>query len=136
MQDAAQTLIAPPASVVVSSRTETRPKNRYAFVGIAFIALCLKAIIAYTTLGTNDSVTFYTFARSLSEHGLKWTYERGVAWLPKGPIFNHPPMTAWFLRFIYHLSHQAFFQTNGLSFPFLLRLPGILSDFIVVLALL
>jgi hypothetical protein len=136
MQDASPTLMAPPAELAVLSEPQTRSKRINALVGVAFLALCLKVTIAYTTLGTNDSVTFYTFARSLSEHGLKWTYERGVAWLPKGPIFNHPPMTAWFLRFIYHLSHQAFFQTNGLSFPFLLRLPGILSDFIVVLALL
>ena len=35
---------------------------------LAVVALCLKLTIAYTTLGTNDAVTFYTFARSLSEH--------------------------------------------------------------------
>ena len=102
----------------------------------AVIALCLKLTISYTTLGTNDAVTFYTFARSLSEHGLKWTYERGVAWLPKGPIFNHPPMVAAYIQFIRDVSHLPVLETNGISFSFLLRLPGILADLVVIAALL
>ena len=104
-------------------------------IAIAVVALCLKLTIAYTTLGTNDAVTFYTFARSLAEHGLEWTYERGVAWLPKGPIFNHPPMVAAFLQIIRELGHLQILETNGISFPFLLRLPGILADFLVIAAL-
>ena len=112
--------------------------DRYivAIVGAALVALVMKLIIAYTTLGTNDAVTFYAFARSLSEHGLKWTYERGVAWLPNSPIFNHPPLIAWFLQFIRFLSHLPLFESNGFSFAFLLRFPGILADFVVVLVLL
>jgi len=102
---------------------------------LAVIALCLKLTIAYTTLGTNDAVTFYTFARSLSEHGLQWTYERGVAWLPKGPIFNHPPIVAGFIQVIRDLSHLQIFEVNGVSFSFLLRLPGILADLVVIVAL-
>src|SRR5438477_4109848 len=102
----------------------------------AVIALLFKLAIAYSTLGTNDAVSFYAFARSLSDHGLKWTYERGVAWLPNGPIFNHPPLTAYFLRFIYRLAHQGFFLDIGLNFPLLLRLPGITADCVVALDLL
>ena len=50
--------------------------------------------------------------------------------------FNHPPVTAYYLRAIYHLDHLPFCRAYGLTFPFLIRLPGILADFIVVLALL
>ena len=111
--------------------------NRIAvcIVAAALVGLFLKLAIAYNTFGTNDAVSFYYFARSLADHGLKWTYERGVAWLPVGPIFNHPPLTAYFLRGIYHLAHLEVCQANGLSFPFLLRLPGILADLGVVLML-
>src|SRR5438552_1068013 len=95
----------PRAGATESLAEESRGRSGLWITGAALIALCLKLIIAYSTLGTNDAVSFYTFARSLSDHGLKWTYERGVAWLPNGPIFNHPPLTAYFLRFTYHLAN-------------------------------
>ena len=129
-----------PESAYSTATADAYPSPQYRKAGtlillLAAVALCLKLTIAYTTLGTNDAVTFYTFARSLSENGLEWTYERGVAWLPKGPIFNHPPMVAGFIEFIRELSHRQVFETNGVSFSFLLRLPGILADFCVVAAL-
>jgi Gpi18-like mannosyltransferase len=111
-------------------------------VGTALIALVLKLAIAFNTFGSNDVVTFYSFARSLSDHGLEWTYRQGVVWLPgspiftNAPIFNHPPLTAYFLRLTYGLAHRETFLTYGLTFPFLLRLPGIIADLVVVLALL
>jgi len=86
--------------------------------------------------GTNDAVTFYSFARSLSEHGLEWTYRHGIVWLSSPSVFNHPPLTAYFLRGIYWLSRSEWFRSNGLTFPFLLRLPGIVADFAVVVLLL
>jgi uncharacterized membrane protein len=75
------------------------------------------------------------FARSLVDHGLEWTYQNGIVWF-SGPIFNHPPLTAYYLQFIGYLSHQEIFRSCGITFPFLLRLPGIFADFIVVLVLL
>src|SRR5438128_348559 len=117
----------PKVEASAGQATGARSWQVTAIIGAAVVAFVLKLAIAYTTLGTNDAVTFYAFARSLGEHGLKWTYERGVAWLPNSPIFNHPPMTAWFLRLIRFLSQLAIFRANGLSFPFLLRLPGVLA---------
>src|SRR5256885_10726260 len=99
----------------------------------AFVGSFLKLAIAYNTFGTNDAVTFYSFARSLSDHGLEWTYRHGVVWLQSGPLFNHPPLTAYFLRGIYHLAQADVLHSNGFSFPFLLRLPGIIADFLVIL---
>src|SRR5207253_4068590 len=60
-----------------------------------------------------------------SENGLEWTYRHSIS-------FNHPPLTAYYLRAIYQLAHQTFFRENGLTFPFLLRLPGIIADLITV----
>lgn len=105
-------------------------------LGAATMGLLLKLIVSYCTFGTNDAFTFYAFARSLSDHGLEWTYRHGVIWLSSSSIFNHPPLTAYFLRFIYQLGHTEFCQATGLSFPFLLRLPGIIADFVVVIVLL
>ena len=129
---------APRSAGLVGASHKAKPRLSFGFVvaGLAGVAFVFKLILAYTTLGTNDAITFYAFARSLSEHGLKWTYERGVAWLPNGPIFNHPPLTCWFLELIRYLAHTDVFQSAGLSFSFLLRLPGILADLVVIIAVL
>lgn len=95
----------------------------------ALVAFALKLTIACNTFGTNDVITFYEFARNLHLHGLEWTYQNNIS-------FNHPPITAYYLRAIYHLDHLPFCRAYGLTFPFLIRFPGILADFIVVLALL
>lgn len=98
-------------------------------VAAALVALVLKLTIAFNTFGSNDVVTFYEFGRALTEHGLEWTYQHSI-------LFNHPPLTALFLRAIYYFDHQQFFRDNGLTFPFLLRLPGIVADFVIVVAIL
>ena len=98
-------------------------------IALALIATTLKLAIAFNTIGTNDAVTFYGFAKVLNEHGLQWQYEHSR-------YFNHPPLTAYFLRGIFLLTEQPFVQDLGIHFPFLLRLPGILADFLTVLVLL
>jgi Glycosyltransferase family 87 len=127
-----------PSSQLCCSKIKASARSRDAIciIGAGLIACFLKLAIAYNTIGTNDSVSFYVFARSLNDHGLEWTYLRGAEWLPVGPIFNHPPLTAYYLKLIAWLSHTEFFQSCGFTFPFLLRLPGIIADFIVVLVLL
>jgi uncharacterized membrane protein len=98
-------------------------------IALAVVALALKLAIAYNTIGTNDTVFFYGFAQVLSQHSLEWTYQHSR-------YFNHPPLTAYYLRGIYFLTEQRWCQEIGLHFPFLLRLPGIVADFLVVLILL
>jgi uncharacterized membrane protein len=95
----------------------------------AGIALIVKLLIAWNTFGTNDVVTFYLFGKSLADHGLEWTYQNTI-------LFNHPPLTAYFLRAIYSLHHLPILEASGITFPFLLRLPGIVADFVVILLLL
>src|SRR5207248_3799145 len=98
-------------------------------VALALVALTLKLAIAYNTIGTNDAVFFYGFAKVLSQYGLEWTYQHSHH-------FNHPPLTAYYLQGIYALTEQRWCQDIGVHFPFLLRLPGIIADFLVVLVLL
>jgi hypothetical protein len=98
-------------------------------LGLGVIALLLKLVIAFNTFGSSDAVVFYTFAKSLSRDGLEWTYRHSI-------LFNHPPVAAYYLQLIFYLDQKASFQANGLTFPVLLRLPGILADIIVLLVLL
>ena len=50
-------------------------------------------------------------------------------------LFNHPPLTAYYLQWIYELQRFPALESLGITFPFLLRLPGILADFVVVAVL-
>ena len=98
-------------------------------IAVAVLAAVIKIVIALTTLGTNDVIAFYEFAKAIEAHGLVWTYEHSI-------LFNHPPLIGYFLRGLLWLSHQPFLEQFGITFPFLLRLPGIVADFCVVLLLL
>jgi len=111
----------------IGSLPRCRSRNLW-IVGLGLVGLVLKLMIAFNTVGTNDAVTFYHFGKALNENGLEWTYRHSI-------YFNHPPLTAYYLRAIYQLDHQPFFRDNGLTFPLLLRLPGIMADLVVVLAL-
>ncbi len=94
----------------------------------ALIALWAKLAIAYSTLGSNDIGSFYMFAGALFRGGVAELYAQDIS-------FNHSPLVAYYLRLIYGLAHQPFFEQHGITFPFLLRLPGIFADAIVVLLL-
>jgi hypothetical protein len=119
------------AAMSTASLEKSAARNRATIwiIGAALVGLFLKLAIAYSTVGTNDVLTFYGFARSLSDHGLEWTYRHRIS-------FNHPPLTAYYLCWIYKLDHLSRLRENGIAFPFLLRLPGIIADFVVVLLLL
>ena len=107
----------------------TRDLRTTLIVALALVAAALKLAIAYNTIGTNDAVFFYGFAKVLNEHGLEWTYAHSR-------YFNHPPLTAYFLRGIFLITETKWAQDFGIHFPFLLRLPGIIADFLVVMVLL
>jgi hypothetical protein len=113
----------------LESMSPTRDLRTTFIVALALIAMTLKLAIAFNTIGTNDAVFFYGFAKVLNEHGLQWTYEHSR-------YFNHPPLTAYYLRGIFRLTEQRWCQDLGIHFPFLLRLPGIVADLLVVLVLL
>jgi hypothetical protein len=93
----------------------------------ALVATALKLCIAFNTFGTNDVGSFYIFAQAVHDHGLEWTYANRGA-------FNHPPLAAYMLSGMYALDIPAL-QRYGVTFPFILRFPGIISDLVVVIAL-
>jgi hypothetical protein len=113
----------------IESLAQSRRCRNLWIVGLALIALMLKLMIAFNTVGTNDVATFHCFGRALNENGLEWTYRHSM-------YLNHPPLIAYYLRGIYALTEQRWCQELGIHFPFLLRLPGIIADFLVVLVLL
>lgn len=108
-------------------------QQKVLIIGAALVAFIIKLAIAYNTFGTNDVAAFYMFAGSLHEHGLEWTYRNGVIFFSNFPVFNHPPLTAYYLELIGELSKNPLLQDCGVTFPFLLRLPGIAADLISVL---
>ncbi len=97
-------------------------KPRPAILLAALVALAAKLYCAATTVGTNDADSFYNFGRFIWEHGLLAQYRAT-------PEFNHTPVVGWFCAGIYGLGH-------GFAFNWLLRLPGILADFLAVAVLL
>jgi hypothetical protein len=98
------------------------PKLRTVILSMAVLALLAKIYCAATTVGTNDAETFYNFGRFIWEHGLLAQYR-------STPEFNHTPLVGWFCAAIYGVG-------QGAAFNLLLRLPGILADFLTVGALL
>lgn len=121
--------IARPSHEEIGFLAQSRRYRNLWIVGFGLIGLMLKLVIAFNTFGSTDAVVFYTFAKALSKEGLEFTYQHSI-------LFNHPPLTAHYLQLIFYLDHQAFFRASGLTFPVLLRLPGILADFVVLLVLL
>jgi hypothetical protein len=95
----------------------------------AIVATAVKLLLAWNTIGTNDTIVFFRCARELTLQGLAETYRQAI-------LFTHPPLVAYYLRAIYELSNSAFFVQNNISFAFLLRLPGIVADFVSSLVIL
>jgi uncharacterized membrane protein len=122
------------AETAPAERSRVRQQN-VLIIGAALVAFMLKLGIAYNTFGTNDVAAFYMFAGSLREHGLEWTYRNGVIFFSNFPVFNHPPVTAYYLELIANLSKNSLLKDYGVTFPFLLRFPGIIADLISVLVL-
>jgi Gpi18-like mannosyltransferase len=85
---------------------------------LALVALLAKLLCAALTRGTNDLDSFYNFGRTIWENGLLTQYRTAAE-------FNHPPLTGWYCALIYGLG-------KGAGFHFLLRLPGIVADWLAV----
>ena len=120
---AAASTVPPITAIIRFCRDST-----FCIVGVGLIGVVLKLLIALNTFGTTDVLMFYQFAHALTQHDLAWLYQHSI-------YFNHPPLTAYYLRLIFFLDHQAGFRENGLTFPVLLRLPGIVADFVTFLVL-
>lgn len=117
-----------PENSIASVKRQSATKARLYVLTAAVVALIAKLVIAWNTFGTNDVLVFYLFGRTIAEGGLGAMYRTTI-------LFNHPPLTAYYLQSIYELQRLPALENLGLTFPFLVRLPGILADFIVVAVL-
>lgn len=86
---------------------------------VAYAALSAKLVFALVSAGSNDVGTFLRFGTFIRSEGLGAMYRAD-------PSFNHLPLTALFCAVIAPLH----------SFPFWLRLPGIIADLVSVKTLL
>ena len=98
----------------------------------ALIAAALKIYCAATTFGSCDVTIHARFGQIIDAAGIDYMYRADR-------LFNHPPLTGEFFGLLYHLS--AYLTPPAphsvpRSFPFLLRLPSIIADFLAVLVLL
>jgi len=104
-------------------------RTTWIVISAATVAALLKFYCAWTTFGTTDVKLFAIFGKYITDHGLEATYR---AW----PIFNHTPLVANFVTTALALAEIPLAKNCGVTFPFLLRVPGIIADFLVVLVLL
>ena len=104
-------------------------RTTWIVISAATIAALLKLYCAWTTFGTTDVKLFAIFGKYITDHGLEATYRD---W----SIFNHTPLVSNFITSALALAELLFAKNCGITFPFLLRLPGIIADFLVVLILL
>jgi hypothetical protein len=81
----------------------------------AYVALAAKLLLALVTAGTNDVGAFLRFGETIRAHGLGAMYRTD-------PDFNHSPLIALLTVVLAPLQ----------SFPFWIRLPGILADLVTV----
>jgi 4-amino-4-deoxy-L-arabinose transferase-like glycosyltransferase len=90
----------------------------------AAVATILKLQIAARTFGTNDMVIWGVFAKGVRRFGPIGIYGHHF----EVSLYNHGPLAGWFLLAInWLLDHHV------ASFPFLIRLPACLADFVTAL---
>ena len=98
----------------------------------ALVAAAVKIYCAATTFGSCDVTIHARFGQIIDAAGINQMYRAD-------PHFNHPPLTGEFFGLLYHFSSYISPPAPGSiprSFPFLLRFPSILADFLAVLILL
>src|SRR4030095_5447125 len=90
----------------ISPMTPTRDLRTTCILVLALVAFTLKLTVAYNTIGTNDAVFFYGFAKVWSNHSVEGPYRHSR-------YFNPPPLTAYYLRGIYFVTEQRWCQDLG-----------------------
>jgi hypothetical protein len=79
--------------------------------------LVVRVVLVGISVGSNDMLTWRSFARDTAEHGLGWMYDNVEA-------FNHPPLMGLFAS----LAHRVSEQHAALRFDWLFKVPMVLAD--------
>lgn len=98
---------------------------RRAVWAIAGLGTAVKLTIAATTFGTNDVHYWTDFARGAAAEGPLGIYAIDF----DAALFNHGPLTAWFLLLAEWL------HGLGAALPFLIRAPASLADAVSAIVL-
>jgi hypothetical protein len=95
-------------------------------ISVAAVVTVLKLEVAARTFGTNDVGYWGAFAKAVRDFGPVGIYGHHLTRLPV--VYNHGPLAGWLLVAInWILDHHV------LSFPFLIRVPACLADFVTAL---
>ncbi len=101
-------------------------RARLVVISVAAVVTVLKLEVAARTFGTNDVGYWGAFAQAVREFGPVGIYGHDLVRLPV--VYNHGPLAGWLLVAInWILDHHV------LSFPFLIRVPACLADFVTTL---
>jgi uncharacterized membrane protein len=101
-------------------------RARLAVISVAAVVTVLKLEVAARTFGTNDVGYWGAFAKAVRDFGPVGIYGHDLVRLPV--VYNHGPLAGWLLAAInWILDHHI------LSFPFLIRVPACLADFVTAL---
>ena len=92
----------------------------------AIAAFFLKFWCASETIGTTDTLLFCQFGQIINDDGLVHTYRTSE-------LFNHTPLVGTYAAFCDRVDRTEREQLRWL--PLLIRLPGIIADFLAILVL-
>jgi hypothetical protein len=119
---------APPFREITFAPPQKKVRDRHADGRQLFLlpreSRSCKALMAWNTFGTNDVVA--SVRQRHWSSGLEWTYQNAIS-----SIIRHSLLI---ICAIYPPS-RSLSGASGITFPFLLRLPGIVADFVVILLL-
>jgi hypothetical protein len=99
-------------------RARVRPHvliNALFLVGVA--GLMARVFLVGISVGSNDMLTWRSFARKTAEHGIGWMYD-------SVSLFNHPPLMGLFASAAHRLSEHS----EALRFDWLFKAPMVLAD--------
>jgi hypothetical protein len=101
--------------------TITRPvgplrRREVAVLALACLGFLVRLLLAWISRGSNDAALWEGYAWIISHSSLWVLYE-------KETFFNHPPLMGGWAFLAFRLA-----DLTWLTFPFLLKLPGILGD--------
>jgi hypothetical protein len=88
----------------------------FILLGVGLLGLLARIWVVKHSLGSNDMLTWWSFATEIDQHGLGFVYDND-------PRFNHPPL----MGLLGYLLHAAAAKT-GVRFDVLFKTPQLLAD--------
>jgi hypothetical protein len=100
----------------LSRWTSHRPSPTFILLGIGLLGLLARVWVVKHSLGSNDMLTWWSFATEIDQHGLAFAYDND-------PRFNHPPLMGLLVSLLHALAAK-----TGVRFDVLFKTPELLAD--------